>query len=365
MQDKAYKSKFAISQSAIKDWGVMAPSKWHKVWVTKELPRPEAGASASFGTVLDCLTLTPKNFSKNFVVADVQLPSDSIQKVVADVLKHIKELNVNAAKINALADTKTKVPMKEIKLDYPEFITSFAQKHDYYAKQPQRAINEVMAKGQEFFNFLVKIEGKQVVSGEDKKTADELKEILYTHPRTKGFFTAKKGCRLIFQERIYADLELSGFQNLDIMPMKGALDIIHINDKLKKIREVDLKWTNDAFLFNGPRGPVKMYDYPAQHSVYDFLLSEWMKTFEDGRYKDYTIAPPLNVVIDSDQKIPYLYTYNMQDLYIKRYGHEAMTWVKGWEQIVNEIAWHMDTQQWEIPKEHYQNGFMNVKVFHR
>lgn len=362
MQDKKYRDKFAISQSAIKDWAVMAPSKWHKIWVTKEVPRPVAGSAASFGSVLDCLALTPKYFDKNFVVADVQLPSDKIQAIVTDVFNHIKELNANAAKINALPETKAKVPDKEIKLDYPELIASFSLKHEYYVNQPQRALNEIMNKGQEFFTFLTKIDGKQVVSADDKKLADELKEILYNHPRTKGFFTAKKGCRIIFQERIYADLELSGFDNLDYMPMKGAIDIIHINDKLKKVREVDLKWTNDAFLF---KDAIKRFDYPAQHSVYDFLLTEWLKTFEDGRYKDYTIAPPLNVVIDSDNKIPYLYSYNMNDLHLKRYGHESMSWLKGWEQVVNEIAWHMDTQQWEVPREHYLNGFMNVKVFHK
>jgi hypothetical protein len=363
MQTKEYKNKFAISQSAIKDWAVMAPSKWYKVWVTKELPRPEAGAAASFGTLLDCLTLTPKLFDKNFLVADIQLPSDSIQKIVTDVLKHIKELNANAERINKLKKPEQpEVPMKELKLDYPDFITAFAKKHEYYVSQPQRAINEVMNKGVAFFDFLVKTEGKLVVSQEDKKTADELKEILYTNKRTRGFFVPKKGCRVVFQTRIFADLELSGFQNLDFMPMKGAIDIIHFNDTKKTVREVDLKWTNDAFLF---KEAIKRFDYASQHSVYDFLLREWLKTYEGGKYADYDVHPPLNVVIDSDNKIPYIYSYNMNDLHIKRYGHEAMTWFNGWEQTINEIAWHMDTQQWEVPKEHYLNGFMNVKVFHK
>lgn len=363
MQDKAYKDKFAISQSALKDWEVMAPSKWYKTWVTKEIPRPEAGASASFGTLLDCLMLTPNKFDKNFLVADIPLPSESIQNIVTDVLKHIKELNVNATKMNEINNTK--IPMKELKLDYPDFIASFAIKHEYYVKQPARALNEVMNKGKDFFDFLVKTEGKLVVTKEDKSTADNLKDILLNHPRSRGFFIAKKDCRIVFQQRIFADLELSGFQNLEIMPMKGAIDIIHFNDKRKEVREADLKWTSDAFLFNSSTGPVRKFDYLAQHSVYDFLLREWLKTYEGGKYQDYTVCPPLNVVIDSDHRIPYLYTYNHTDLHIKRYGHEGMPWIKGWEQKVNEIAWHMDTQQWEVPREHYLNGLMNVKVFHK
>lgn len=359
MQDKEYKSKFAISQSAIKDWAVMSPSKWYKTWITKELARPDAGTSASFGTLLDCLCLTPKLFEKNFIIADIVLPSESIQNVVNTTYNRVKELNANAEKLNKEG---ANIPMKELILDHEDIIKAAAVEHDYFAKQTGRAYNEVMAKGKDFFEFLKKVDGKKVVSQVDKKTADELKDILFDHKRTKGFFVPKKGCRVVFQQRIYADLELGGFENLDHMPMKGAIDIIHFNDKHKEVREVDLKWTNDAFLF---KDAIKRYDYPAQHSVYDFLLREWLKTYDDGKYEDYTVCPPLNVVIDSDQKIPYLYTYNMNDLHIKRYGHEAMTWVQGWEQVVNEIAWHMDTQQWEVPREHYLNGVMNVKIFHR
>src|SRR5215510_14856957 len=91
-----YNKKFAISQTAIKDWEDMSPKKWQETWVLKSRPRPQAGASASFGNLLDCLVFTPKNFDKRFMVADIPLPSESVRTIVGLVYNRIKELNANA-----------------------------------------------------------------------------------------------------------------------------------------------------------------------------------------------------------------------------------------------------------------------------
>jgi len=356
-----YNKKFAISQTAIKDWEDMSPKKWQETWILKSRPRPSAGVAAGFGSLLDCLVFTPKHFEKRFIIADIPLPSENVRKVVGGVYNRVKELNANAAKMNELNPGK-QIPMKELKLDHEDLIKSIAKDNDYFATQPIRAYNEVIKNGSDYFEFLKKIEGKQAVTQTDVDLAKKLCEILYTDKLVKGFFKPNKGCEVIFQQQIYADLEISGFDNVDFLPLKGALDDIYFNHKKKEVREIDLKWTNDAFLF---KDAVKRFGYIKQHSVYDYLLREWLKTFRDGEYKDYTVGNPLNVVIDSDEQVPYIYQYTANDLYIERYGHENMHWFKGWEQTLLEIAWHMDTQQWDRPREHYKNGFINVQQFKR
>lgn len=356
-----YNKKFAISQTAIKDWEDMSPKKWQETWVLKTRPRPQAGASASFGSLLDCLVFTPKTFDKRFVVAEIELPSDSICTVVGGVYNRLKELNANATKMNEL-NPGNKIPMKEIKLDHQDLIQSIAKDANYFAKQPVRAYNEVIKNGQEYFDFIKKLDGKQAVSQTDMEMAKKLCDILYTDKMVKGFFNPSKGSEVVFQQQIYADLEVSGFDNIDFLPLKGQLDDILFNHKKKTVREIDLKWTNDAFLFEES---VKRFGYIKQHSFYDHLLREWLKTYRDGEFKDYTVANPLNVVIDSDECVPYIYQYNGNDLNIERHGHENMHWFKGWEQILYEIAWHMDTQQWDRPREHYLNGFMNLSKYKR
>lgn len=362
-QTAEYKSKFAISQSAIKDWEVMSPSKWRSIWIDKTRPRPQAGASASFGSLVDCLVFTPTKFDKRFIVAEIDLPSDNVKKVVDAVYNRIKELNANAEKVNSnLAPKQIPVPVKEMKLDHEDLIISFSKEFSYYATQPNRAYNEVMKSGTAYFDFIQKLEGKQAVTKADLDTATKIKNILTTDKLVKGFFVPNKNCDVVFQQNIYADLELSGFENIDFLPLKGALDDIYFNHKKKEVREIDLKWTNDAFMF---KDAVKRFGYVKQHSFYDFLLREWLKTYKDGAYEDYTVVNPLNVVIDSEDMIPYIYRYNSNDLYIERYGHENMHWFRGWEQSLYEIAWHMDTQQWDRPREHYLNGSMNINYYKR
>lgn len=362
-QTAEYKNKFAISQSAIKDWEAMSPKKWQETWILKTRPRPKVGASAGFGSLVDCLVFTPNLLEKRFLVSDTPLPSESIQKVVGSVYERLKELNANAATVNSeLAKGETPVPMREMILDHQDLIETFSKEHEYYATQPKRAYDETLKKGTEYFEFLKNLNGRTVTTAQDLELAKKLTNILQTNPLVKGFFVPNKNCEVVFQQNIFATIDMPGYENLDFLPLKGAIDDIYFNHKKKEVREIDLKWTNDAFMF---KDVVKRFGYVKQHSFYDHLLREWLKTYKDGAYADYYVANPLNVVIDSDEKTPYIYQYNANDLHIERYGHENMHWFKGWEQTLHEIAWHMDTQQWDRPKEHYKNGFMNVQFFKR
>lgn len=360
MQAPAYTKKFAISQSAIKDWVKMDPIDWYMTWITKELKRPET-ETTDLGSLLHVMMYQPKKVDKLFIEATCPMPSDTIKKIVFDIFNHIKELNANAKKLND--DSGGVVALtKELKLDDEQLIKKFALENDYYAKKPDMAYNKIVDEknnGPAYFEFLKTTNGKKVITPKDKALATELKEILETNKVSKGFFLPKKDCEVIFETHIFADFEISGLENVEVIPMKGAIDTVHFNHKRKEVREVDLKYTNNAFMFGIV---VKQFDYPMQHSVYDFLLREWLKTYKGGIYKDYAVMPPMNVVIDPDKKTPYLYCYNFDDLYIKRKGIEG-TWIKGWEDIVYEIAWHIDKGQWQYPKEHIMNNYISIKIF--
>jgi hypothetical protein len=73
---------------------------------------------------------------------------------------------------------------------------------------------------------------------------------------------------------------------------------------------------------------------------------------------------PLNVVIDDDMKVPYIYEYNKADLYIKRFGIEN-TPIRGWEDTLNEIAWHLGTNDWSRPKAHIVHGKLFINIFNK
>lgn len=366
--EQAYRAKFAISQSSIKDWKELPPQRWYDKWFLKKGKFKRSNA-LDFGSLLDTLCFSEPEFNKRFLVSDTKKPSDKVTLIVTEVYEHIQELNNNAKVENEKPAEEGKekiiIPFKKLSLvDNKEVVVKFTVQNDHYASKPEQGYNDVIAKGSDYFELLKKAGKRIVITKQQEDLARELKKILFEDKVCAGFFVPKKGCYVFFQVQIFAEFEVSGVEGVESIPVKGMIDIIHVNTKRKEVREVDLKFTNDVYKFNDYKGPVRMFDYPGQHSFYDFLLPEWLKTAEGGKFKDYTIMNPLNVVIDDDMKVPYIYEYNKTDLHIKRYGIEN-TPIRGWEDVINEIAWHLGKNDWSRPKEHIVHGKLLINVYNK
>jgi hypothetical protein len=372
MQPSEYKNKFAISQSALKDWKNMSPKQWYNRWILGKRDKTSSPAM-DFGNLLDTIIFSEKLFDKRFIVSKVAKVSDKVALITRAVFDEINTLNSNATLINeGKADKSvmelfpdagtTKIPMKEVSLmSNIDIIQKISIANEYYQNTPDRAVKEILKAGTAFFEFLKQVGNKTVITSDQLELARSLKKILLEDPITRGFFIPKKDCEVIFQVPIFIDFELTGVDGMDFIALKGILDIVHINHKRKEIREVDLKFTNDAFLFDMS---IRKFDYPLQHSVYDYLLNEWKLVFEKGKWAEYTVMNPLNVVIDDKDKIPYLYNYTATDLDVKRVGIEN-TKIIGWETTLHDIAWHIATNFWERPRQHYLNGFISVEIFRK
>lgn len=342
--------KFYITQSALKDFKENSPKKWSELWYFKTRKRPFKAATV-MGSYLDCLCFTPEQIEEKFYSEDVTLPSENIRNIIQEVYETTVALNRRAKYQNEQPGAKVKIPFKKTNLEDEAFLKSLCVKHDYYAKKPAQGVTNLQ-KYDGYIDFLKKAKGRTVVTEQDKIAGTELKNILFTDPICKGFFVPKDGCRVLFQQKLVHNLEVSGFENVEILPLKGMTDIIHINTKKKQIREIDLKCLASAFDF---RRAVKQFNYVMQHSFYFFLLEQWKLTFEDGKYKDYTVCAPLNVVIDLDDKVPYVYQFNHNDMIVERDGIEN-TYIKGWMSLVMEVGWHIDNQKWSRPMEHEKSG---------
>jgi len=364
--------KLAISQTAIKDWKNLSPRQWYDCWVLRKR-KFRGSESMEFGSLLDCLLFTPDDFDKKFIMSTSARPSDKVALICKGVFDAITELNENATKLNEESKTAQgdlfkdkeviQIPMKEYSLEQnKDIVCKLAKENDFWANQPERAYSEVIKNGKNYFDFLITAGRRIVITPEQKALAIELKNILQNDPVSRGFFIPKKGCEVIFQKTIFAEFDLGlDTEGVDFLLLKGVPDIIHINHTRKEIREVDLKYTASAYLF---WERIRQFDYPLQHSFYDYLLRSWAQKADDGKYKDYVIMPPLNVVIDDEEKIPYIYAYNVNDLYIKRFGIEG-TKITGWEDTLKDIAWHLGTNEWKRPKEHVKNGYLSVNVFNK
>lgn len=364
--EQAYRAKFAISQSSIKDWKELPPQKWYDKWILKKGKFKRSDA-LDFGSLLDTLCFSPDQYDRRFLVSDTKKPSDKVTAIVTAVFEHIKALNQNAKDQNDLPAENGKekiiIPFKNVTLvDNKDVVAKYTVELEHYTDKPDQAYNDVVKKGSDYFELLKKAGKRVIISKTQEALAKELKDILFTDKTTALFFTPKKDCEIFFQVQIFAEFPIEGIDGVETIPIKGMLDIVFINKRKKTAREVDLKFTNDAFKFNDYKGPVRMFDYPGQHSFYDALLPEWLATFRDGEFKDYAIQNPINVVIDDDLKVPYIYEYNKTDLHIRRHGIEN-TSIRGWEDTLQDIAWHLDKNDWSRPKEHLLHGKMLINIF--
>ena len=268
-----YVKRFAISQSAIKSWKDLCPSHWYEQWIQNKRKK-KTSEGMEFGSLLDVLIFTPEQYEKRFVLSEIEKPSDKICLVQNLVLDHLIALNKNIIELNE--KEKTNVPLKSLELeDHPEEIIKFSKESEYYATQPDRATKEIL-KNKPYFEFLKTSRGKIVITKEQLALAKELEQILKNDPISKGFFIPSKNCEVLFQQQLYVNYELEGFDNLELLPLKGMLDIIHLNHKKGYAREVDLKYTSDVTRFPEV---IRMFKYVDQHSFYDFLLRSWLKTY--------------------------------------------------------------------------------------
>lgn len=357
-----YNDIFAINQSSIKDWREITPNEWYIKWVLREGKR-KRGAALEFGNLLDTLCFSESKYDELFFDSKITKPSSNIIDIVTAAYNHIIELNENIEELNK--EMEHKVPLKPITImDNKDIIAKFSEEQKYYEGKPDTAYNRILKEGSAYFESLKLIGDRIVIDPDQKKLAEELKNILFTHKCSKGFFVPKKGCEVIFQEEIFTEVELSGNKKFDVFPIKGKPDIIHINHKLKCIREVDGKYTHDAFRFARKGGPMWLLDYPLQHSFYDNLLREWIKIYDGGKLKDYTIMPPLNVVICDRYKTPYVYQYDFNDLHIKQHGIDG-TDIRGWMHEIHDICTHFAINDWSYPLEHLNNGFIKINLFKR
>lgn len=365
--EQAYRAKFAISQSAIKDWKNLPPQKWYDKWILKKGKGKKSNA-LDFGSLLDTLCFSEDQYERRFLVSEKKKPSDKVSQIVEAVYAHLIELNENIKTLNEAPAEEGKekiiVPYKKVTLvDNKEVIQKYTVELDHYASKPEQGYNDVVQKGSDYFE-LVKQAGKRIVITKvQEDLAKELKKILFEDKMCSGFFKPKKNCSVYFQVQIFTNYEVSGFDSVESLPIKCMLDILHFNHKLKQVREIDLKFTEQGVhKFADYGGPARTFDYPLQHSFYNAFIPEFLQTFEGGKYKDYALMNPLNVVIDDDIKVPYVFEYNANDMYIKRYGMEN-TSIKGWEDTLNEIAWHLDNNEWSRPKEHIKNGKLLINIY--
>lgn len=381
MQNQDYSTKFGISQTAIKDWLSKSPSKWKKIWIdgAQDIDKPDS--TFIFGSLVDTLLFTPKLMENRFFIGSDELPSKAIANITTKCYEYIiKENRDLKARENQLHDYQ-EIPLnfrKAVDQIGSDFVFTYA---DAYKEKPEdksgwqmnwkkeTRLEKIIEQGSEYFEFLVKANGKKVISNKMNAEALELKEILLKNSDVYKYFNEEEGVELRFQQEFFLNFPLR--DNVSTIPVKGALDILRIDHNEKTIQIIDFKTTVSAYHF---KSSIRKYGYDLQLSFYDALLRLWCSQDPQSGICDYTIIAPINIAIDANEKIPYIYEYSFVDLAFAREGNEKYLFdlfqtndhpfkVRvGWEDILNEIGWHYTAQYWDKPRELVENGRIKLNL---
>ena len=370
-QTNKYSAHFGISQSAIKDFLNKSPKKWYDIWINKQQDIDKNENGFIFGSLLDTMLFSPEELESKFCIMNEKLPSEAVESIIKCAYRRIKSQN-NVDESNLPEKISWNLE------DYSNIILECANEYTtvkegkevkgWYNNLTQEVrIKKIKEQGESYFEQLLKCNDRKIISNSMNFEAITSRDILYNHYLSKEYLIPTEKTELIFQQEIFADHILKDGRKL---PLKSALDIIKIDHNLKTIRIIDFKTTYNAHHFIKS---IKQFGYALQLSFYDYLLRLWLNQQEQEKYKDYEILVPMNLVIDK-YNIPYIYEYRWSDLQLEREGNHQYLFdlyqtidhnVKiklGWENILEEIGWHYYTNQWDIPKELFENKKIQVNL---
>lgn len=365
MQRPEYKDVFAISQSAIKAFKTKPLQKFKEVYIDKVEDDDDDQSKFAFGSLVDTLAFQPELMDQRFYIPDekVNIPGDKVKFIVDKVYKEAKEITANKEKLNKEGNLPEPLYIPDLRdlHNFTDLILKYAAENKYGGTtwSKSRIVDNVIDDGYSYFRMLGDCNGRAVITALDNADAIEIVDSLRKNPLSAPYFVQQEGETLLFQHEIFAEYQYKEGNYSHVLPLKGALDIIRINHNEKWVIVPDLKTTHNS---DGFKTVAKSFDYITQVSFYIYLIQEFLKVYDGGKCAEYDIKAPINIVIDREYKVPYIYEYDWSDIDIAQNGHTELG-IKGWAEVLNEICWHVITGIWNKPKELEQTGRIKLKIF--
>lgn len=344
-QTSTYRETKAISNSTM---GVYEDDfdAFVKYWV-HNVPFPEKkDDSLSMGSAIDVLLTRPGEFEDRFIIYRGNAPTGQMQAFCYALCNTFKEgdnledLYQNAYDVVGFKrDNLEKVKQRfGAYKNYFEFLVNSKSKSVLTFTQAARAHNIVEElKSGEFTRKLVNIKNKPGVI----EVHDQL-ELMgkYTDPVAMGIQNRPEGSH--------------------ILNLKGALDRVIIDHEKKIVVPIDFK---SSFSSNQFEYSYVKWRYYRQGSFYSHLLGTFK---EEKNITHYETLPFTFVVCATMKGKHYLYQMDPNDINkaatggIIQYGYK----IKGWREILGEIAFLQAVSRWDYPYEVIKNnGVVPLKVF--
>lgn len=380
MQNYNYKNKFGISQSAIKDFLNQHPKVWKSNWIDNNKSEEKEQEHFTFGSFVDTLCFTPNLINERFYISNLKkYPSENVTNIINSLVEAIKKdkefynLVLNTKHdVDPSSDLYDKRVYTLLHPDIKPFIlkayegSSFGEKWSNEVK-----INKITV-GQEYFDQLLECDNKLIITTDINLEAISLVNSVKTNKNTQKYFINNDIYNNIYQLEIFCDYEIDNTE--EFIPVKCAIDILHINREKRQIQIVDFKTTMSVFDF---KKSIYKYKYDYQLSFYYDIFKykfqndiEFQKSLEID--ETYILVEPINIAIDKNLKIPYIFQYDIDTLVLAKKGNfeflnylynttEHKQPVKvGWLETLKTIKKHIKLNMWDYSIEHFENGFIKV-----
>ena len=336
-QERDYRSNPAISQSQLK-----LLLKGVHLFNSVEDPQEDYYKEKEhfiIGSAVDTLITMGKETCKEeyYISLLDKKPGDSVMSVVKEVYD-TEFLSVS----NITEEHFTESYLEDV-------IISVAIGQGYQKNwKPETKYNKIIAKGQDYWNDLVKSKGRQILSAEQFTLIKKVYTNLLEHSHTESYFDESDHIDLYYQLPLY-------FKYAEV-DCKGLLDLCIVNHLDKTILPVDIKTMGD-YTTNFPMAFFKRR-YDIQAAFYTQALISDHDFIQRNNLETYTLLP-FKFIVEStiSPGTPLVYTCTNDVITRGKYGiasHQVEGhWfreVKGFRNAIILYNWHQE------------NGFETDKI---
>lgn len=285
ISEKEYRSiKERLSYSSIKLFD-SDRKKFYKECVLSERRTEKQSISLILGNLVHLLLSDPNTFDEKFVIAQVNKPSGQM----GDLVDNLFDRTMKSAQVeNGKLIQQDSFPVifadafHRTKYDF-DGVTEIAFKK----KEQEKVLAMFEADGQLYYDELLRVVGKTVVSIATIDNAERLVNKLKSHEYTREL------------ANVTTEGDIEVFNELPILfevgdvPFKSMIDKIIIRHSEKTIEPIDWKCSWDA---EDPERAYTKYGYYIQAAMYNKALNVWKK---EHNLDDYKVLPLKFVFIDT------------------------------------------------------------------
>lgn len=292
--------------------------------------------SLRIGSALDCLLTSPSRWSDDFRVLNVNKPYGFLGKFVDELPPGLDAYSDPSLYESAYWKSGYKMPLKWV---INRFLTT------------QEAVD--------YYKAMEDTKGKTVLSRDEYESVEKAKELVIASPFAYDYFIpSKTWIELRHQVAIY--FIYRGFE------CKALLDGIKIDHQNKTIQPFDLKTTGKSVL--NFEESFLQYGYFRQGALYEQALLSEDSPVKDLLAEGYTLEDFVFIVVEtklssSAPALIYTTTPNTRLAGLEG-GWYQHKYYRGVHELLDELAWHQQTNNWIYPKRIYENkGRVELDIF--